>query len=90
MAKSEIVETEGNIDLIEAPDNEESTQVQQVILQRNIAVMYVGGMTFAAIAAELGRNAETISKHFHSQECQQLIAKIQNSDLNYVRNKLRF
>lgn len=89
MAKSEIVETEDDLDLFDAAEGDESTQVQQIILQRNIAVMYVGGMTFVQIAAELGKTPDTISKHFKSTECQQLIAKIQNSDLNYVRNKLR-
>lgn len=72
------------------PDEEEFlTPTQARIRTRQVAVLFCCGYSFAQISEEIGIAPETVSKYFKSPECQRDIAKINNSDLNLVRTRLR-
>jgi AcrR family transcriptional regulator len=76
-------------DVFDPEDEESLTPTQTRIRTRQVAVLFCCGYSFAQISEEIGINPKTVTKYFKTQECQRDIAKINNSDLNLVRSRLR-
>ncbi len=68
---------------------QEMTLSQKAIRARQVAVLFYGGLTFTEIAEELGMAPDTVSKIYNGPDCQQVLAQIQSSDLNFVQSNLR-
>jgi len=62
---------------------------QLSIRSRFVAVYWAGGLNFKEIAKEMKISTATVSKIWHTPECQSLIAKINASDLIAMRTALR-
>lgn len=56
---------------------------------RQIAVLWSCGLNFKQIAEQLGCTVPTVSAYFKLPECQSDIRTIQNSDLDFVKTRLR-
>lgn len=85
MAKTEIV------DLVDPflSESEDYKLNQHYRRSQFIAVYWCGGLNFKEISKEMGISVSTISKTWHTPECQSLISKIQASDLIAIRTQLR-
>lgn len=71
------------------PDGDDANPTQRRLRCRQIAVLWSCGMNFKQIAEQLGCTDSTVRAYFKLPECQSDIRTIQNSDLDFVKTRLR-
>jgi hypothetical protein len=69
--------------------NEDVNPTHRRLRCRQIAVLWSCGMTFPQIAEQLGCTPDTVRNYFKLPECQSDIRTIQNSDLDFIKTRLR-
>lgn len=70
-------------------DEDGTNPTQRRLRCRQIAVLWSCGMNFKQIAEQLGCTDDTVRNYFKLSECQSDIRTIQNSDLDFVKTRLR-